>query len=68
MGLFAFLLTSVVVIFLCWLAVYAAGYLAPGHPALVDKLLWGVGIVIILVLFLQATGLLAHDVMIPRVR
>lgn len=68
MGLFAFLITAVVVIFLCWLAVYAAGYLAPGHPAIVDKLLWGIGIMIILVLFLQATGLLSHDVMIPRLR
>ncbi len=68
MGLFAFLLTVVVIMFLCWLAVYAIGYLAPGHPGIVDKLIWGVGIVIVLVMFLQATGLVAHDVMIPRLR
>ncbi len=68
MGLIAFLVTAVVVILFCYLAVYAANYLAPGHPAIIDKLLWGVGIVIILVLFLQATGLLAHDVPIPRLR
>jgi hypothetical protein len=68
MGLFEFLIVVVLVVFACWLAVYAVGYLAPGHPAIIDKLIWGVGIVIILVLFLQATGILAHDVQIPRLR
>lgn len=68
MGLFEFLLLSVVIVFVCWLAVYAAGYLAPGHPAIVDKLFWGLGVVIILVMFIQATGLLGHDVQIPRLR
>ena len=68
MGLFEFLLICVVVVFLCWLAVYAAGFLAPGHPAIVDKLIWGIGVFIILFTFIQATGLLGHDVMIPRLR
>ncbi len=68
MGLFEFLIISVVVVFICWLAVYAAGYLAPGHPAIIDKLFWGLGVVIILVMFIQAIGLIGHDVMIPRLR
>ncbi len=68
MGLFEFLIISVLVVFVCWLAVYAAGYLAPGHPAIVDKLFWGLGIVIILVMFIQAIGLMGHDVQIPRLR
>jgi hypothetical protein len=67
MGLLEFLLIVVIVVFACWLAVYAIGYLAPGHPAIMDKIIWGVGIIIILVLFLQATGILAHDVRIPHV-
>lgn len=67
MGLFEFLLIVVLVVFACWLAVYAANYLAPGHPDIVDKLIWGVGILIILILFLQATGILSHDVRIPHV-
>jgi hypothetical protein len=67
MGLFEFLIIVVLVVFACWLAVYAIGYLAPGHPAIMDKIIWGVGIIIILVLFLQATGILAHDVRIPHV-
>jgi len=67
MGLFEFLLVVVLVVFVCWLAVYAIGYIAPGHPAIMDKVIWGVGILIILMLFLQATGILQHDVRIPHV-
>jgi hypothetical protein len=67
MGLFEFLLVSVLVIFACWLAVWAIGYFAPGHPAIIDKLFWGIGILIILMLLLQATGILSHDVRIPHV-
>ncbi len=67
MGLFEFLLIVVLVVFACWLAIYAIGYLAPGHPPMFDKLIWAVGILLILVLFLQATGILAHDVRIPHV-
>jgi hypothetical protein len=67
MGLFEFLLIVVLVVFACWLASYAIDYLAPGHPPLFNKLIWGVGIVIILWLFLQATGILSHDVRIPHV-
>ena len=66
-GLFAFLLIVIIVVFACWLAVYAIGYIAPGHPNVIDKIIWGLGILIILVLFLQATGILAHDVRIPHV-
>jgi hypothetical protein len=67
MGLFEFLLIVVLVVFACWLAVYAIGYLAPGHPNIMDKLIWGVGIIIILWMFLGATGILSHDVRIPHV-
>lgn len=68
MGLFEFLIIAVVVVFACWLAVFALGYIAPGHPVVIDKLIYGVGILIVIVLLLQATGILSHDVMIPRVR
>jgi hypothetical protein len=67
MGIIEFLIIVVVVVFACWLAVYAIGYIAPGHPAIIDKIIWGVAILIILVLLLQATGILAHDVRIPHV-
>ena len=67
MGLFEFLLIVVLVVFACWLAVYVIGYIAPGHPAIMDKIIWGVGILIILMLLLQATGILSHDVRIPHV-
>lgn len=67
MGLIAFLLVCVIVVCACALAVWAIGYFAPGHPALIDKLIWGVGVLIILMLLLQATGILSHDVRIPHV-
>jgi len=68
MGLFEFLIIAVVVIFACWLAVFALGYIAPGHPVVVDRIMYGVGIFIVFVLLLQATGILSHDVAIPRLR
>jgi hypothetical protein len=68
MGLFEFLIIAVVVIFACWLAVFALGYIAPGHPPVIDRIIYGVGILIILVMLLQATGILAHDIQIPRLR
>jgi len=67
MGIVEFFVVTVIVVFLCWLAVTAANYLAPGHPAIVDKLLWAVGILVIVVLFLRATGLMDYDVRIPHV-
>jgi hypothetical protein len=67
MGIIEFLLIVVIVVFCCWLAVYAIGYLAPGHPNIFDKLIWAVGILIILVIFLQATGIMSHDVRIPHI-
>ena len=68
MGLISFLLLVVVVVVLTWLAVWAIGYFAPGHPAVVDHILWGVAIVIILVYFAQAIGLWGYDPKIPRLR
>lgn len=68
MGLFAFLLLAVMVVIACGLAVYAMGYFSPDHPKLIDKGVWGLGIFIILYILLSATGILSHDIMIPRVR
>ncbi len=65
MGFIAFLILCFVVLVAAAIFVWAAGYFAPGHPAIVDKLVWGVAIFIILVVLLQATGILSHDVKIP---
>lgn len=68
MGLFAFLLVAVVVVLACAAAVWVIGYLAPSHPAIVDKLIWVLCVVILVIVLAQATGIFSHDVMIPRVR
>lgn len=67
MGLIEFLIIVVLVVFFCWLAVQALAYFAPGHPALFDKVIWGIGLFIVLLLLLQATGILNHDIRIPHV-
>jgi len=67
MGFIEFLILCFVVLVAAALFVWAANYFAPGHPAIVDKLAWGVAILIILVVLLRATGILSHDVQIPHV-
>lgn len=68
MGIIEFFVLCVVVVIAAALAVWAMGYFAPGHPPLVDRLVWGVAIVIVAFALLQATGLLNHDPQIPRIR
>ncbi len=67
MGFFAFLILCFVVLVAAALFTWAAGYFAPGHPAIIDKLAWGVAVFIILVVLLRATGILSHDVAIPHI-
>jgi hypothetical protein len=45
-------------------AVWLIGYLAPSHPAIIDKLIWLV--VIIFVVLLVWTALGGHDLAVPR--
>lgn len=67
MGLIEFLLTVFVVVVICAVGVWVLGRV-PGCPAWVPQLVWFVGAVIIVYTLLQATGILAHDPQIPRVR
>jgi len=39
------------------LAIWVIGQLAPSHPAIIDKLIWIVAVLIIVALLLQAFGL-----------
>lgn len=68
MGVIEFLILIVVVVFLGWLAIFAMGKLAPGHPPYLDNVVWFVVVVVILVTLAQAMNLLSHDPQIPRVR
>ncbi len=67
MGIVEFFLLCVIVVLLAALAVWVMGYFAPAHPLLIDRLVWGVAIVIIIFALVQATGLLGHDPRIPHI-
>lgn len=66
MDVVSFFVLCVIVVCLAALAVWAIGYFAPGHPAMVDKLIWGVAVLVILVTLVQAIGLLGHSPRIPH--
>ncbi len=68
MGLFQFLLIAVIVVCACAAAIWVIGQLAPSHPPIVDRLIWVLAVVILVLILVQATGLFGHDVMIPHVR
>lgn len=68
MGIVEFFILAVVVVILGWLAVFTLGKLAPGHPAMIDNIIWFVVVLVILVVLLQAMGLTGYDPRIPRVR
>jgi len=68
MTLGAFIVLVFVVVALCWIATWALGYFFPGHNPIFDKLIWGLGIFIVLMKLIAALGLLGFDPAIPRIR
>ena len=66
MGLFQFLFIAVAAVIACAAAVWLIDYLAPGHPAIIDKLIWVLCVVIIVAVLITAIGL--PDVKIPSFR
>lgn len=67
MGLIEFLILTVVVVALGYLATLAAAKLAPNHPGIVDGIIWFVVVLIILVALANAMNLQHLDPQIPRV-
>lgn len=67
MGFIAFVISCLFILGIAWVGVWAAGYIAPGHPAIVDRLIWGIAIMLIIVSFLQAVGVMQHDPIIPHI-
>jgi hypothetical protein len=67
-GVIEFFLIVIACVVLAWLAVWALGFLAPGHPAMIDHIIWGVAVLIIVVTLARAMGLLGYDPQIPRLR
>jgi hypothetical protein len=68
MGLFAFIILCFIVVALAWLGVWVIGHFAPGHPAIIDRIIWGVAVLIILYNLFTAMGLMSHDPQIPSFR
>jgi len=66
MPLITLLIYIVLVVGLCYLAVWVMGKLMPGHPALVDNVIWVICVLIIVMMLLQAFGLLGSGPMVPR--
>lgn len=68
MGVLEFFFLVIVVVLGAALTQWVIGYFAPAHPLIIDKILWGVAIVIIIFALVVATGLLSMDPQIPRIR
>ena len=58
------LLYVVLVVLIGYLAIWVLGRLAPGHPALVDNIIWVVVILVIVLVLARAFGI--SDVAVPR--
>ena len=67
MGFLEFLIMCFITIAIAYVAVWALGHFLPGHPAIVDTIIWGVAVLIILVALLKATGVMHYDPQIPKV-
>jgi hypothetical protein len=68
MGVIEFFVTVGVLVLLAFGLLWVINYLAPNHPAIIDKIVWVVVILVIVFLLLEALGLLGRDVQIPRIR
>lgn len=67
MGFGEFIFLCIIVIAIAWIGVWILGQFVPGHPAIVDKIIWGVAVLIILVSLFRALGIMSHDPQIPKI-
>ena len=49
-------------------AVWLLGKFAPGHPSIIDNIIWGLVVLFVILLVLSAVGVTVHDVPVPRLR
>jgi uncharacterized membrane protein YeaQ/YmgE (transglycosylase-associated protein family) len=66
MGLIELLLYIVVVALIGWLAIWVLGQLAPGHPGIIDNIIWVVVVLLIVLVLVRAFGI--TDPSVPRLR
>lgn len=67
MGMGSFIFLCIIVVAIAWIGVWALNEFLSGHPPIVDKLIWGVAVLIILFNLFSALGLLSYDPQIPRI-
>lgn len=60
------LFTVVIIVLICWLAVWILGQLAPGHPGIIDNIIWVICVVIVILVLANAFGI--ADVPVPKLR
>ena len=66
MGLIELLIYVVVVVLIGWLAIWVLGQLAPGHPGIIDNIIWVVVVLIVVLVLVRAFGIV--DPPVPRLR
>jgi hypothetical protein len=62
------LLTIILVVCIGWGAIWILGKLAPGHPGIIDNIIWVLVVVFMVLIVASATGILQHDIPVPRLR
>jgi hypothetical protein len=65
-GLIELLLYVVVVVLIGWLAIWVLGQVAPGHPPIIDRIIWVVVVLMIVLVLVRAFGIV--DPTVPRLR
>jgi hypothetical protein len=56
----------IVAVLLGYLAIWVLGKLAPGHPAIIDNIIWVVVVLFVVLLVARAVGIV--DIPVPRLR
>jgi hypothetical protein len=65
-GLIELLITVVVIVAIGWLAIWVLGQIAQPHPAIIDRIIWVVVVLIVVLVLMRAFGIV--DVPVPRLR
>ena len=68
MGVIELFVYIAVVVMIGWVCVWGLGQLAPGHPGIIDNIIWFLVVLMIIFAVADATGLVGRDPQIPRLR
>jgi len=58
------LIYVVLIVLIGWLAVWVLGQIAPGHPAIIDNIVWVAVVLMVVLVLVRALGI--ADVPVPR--